>query len=69
MRLTSRTVFLFLAVLSAVQILRSRQRRLRSITTQKHEALRAWEGEGGAVPVDSHRTAAAITPAHDSGRG
>lgn len=67
MRLAARSILLFLAVLTAVQILQSRQRR-RSITTQKREALQAWEGEGGAVPVSTHRTAAAVTPANDSGR-
>ena len=66
MRLSSRSVLLLIAVLSAIQILQSRHRRRRSISAQKREALQAWEGEGGAVPVSSHRTAATVTPARGS---
>jgi hypothetical protein len=29
---------------------------------ERREALNAWEGEGGAVPVAASRTAAQITP-------
>lgn len=66
MRPSTKSILLFLAVLSAVQILQSRHRRLRSLSAQKHEALQAWEAEGGAVPVSSHRTASAVTPVRDS---
>ncbi|HUL67151.1 MAG TPA: hypothetical protein VLW55_21325 [Burkholderiaceae bacterium] len=68
MLLSARSILLFLAVLSAVHVTQSRHRRRRSISSQKREALQAWEGEGGAVPVDSHRTAAVVTPADGSAR-
>jgi hypothetical protein len=51
-----------LAVLGAQQFLEARRRRRDMLRAQKHEALQAWEGEGGAVPVGSNRTAAAVTP-------
>lgn len=52
-----------LALLGTQQFLEARRRRREAQRIQKHEALQAWEGEGGAVPVGSHRTAAAVAPA------
>lgn len=51
-----------LALLGTQQFLEARRRRREALRAQKHEALQAWEGEGGAVPVSSHRTAAAVAP-------
>jgi hypothetical protein len=51
-----------LALLGAQRLLDARRRRREMFRLQKREALQAWEGEGGAVPVSSNRTAAAVTP-------
>jgi hypothetical protein len=51
-----------LALLGAQRLLEARRRRREMLRLQKREALQAWEGEGGAVPVSSNRTAAAVTP-------
>jgi hypothetical protein len=36
-------------------------------TSQQRTDVQAWEGEGSAVPISSHRTAAAMTPADYDG--
>jgi len=68
MRLSGRSILLFLAVFVAGQILQSRYQRRHSLRSQKREALQTWEGEGGAVPLDSHRTAATVSAAQKQGR-
>ena len=59
-----------LAVVGAGQLLMTLGARRRVSRRQVHAALQAWEGEGGAVPVDDHRTAASVRPARgDPGAG
>jgi len=53
-----------LALLGASQILQI-QRSRRAIGSQGRSALQTWEGEGGAVPVSTHSTAAEVTPARN----
>jgi hypothetical protein len=59
----TKTLLLALGLWGAQRVLLARRRRQHVMRRQKNEAVRTWEGEGGAVPVSSNRTAAAVTPA------
>jgi hypothetical protein len=63
----AKTLLVVLSVWGAQQVLQARRRRAQTMRERNFEAEQAWEGEGGAVPVSSHRTAAEVTPTQ-SGR-
>lgn len=63
-RAISRFALLAAGVWAIQQMIQARHAR-RTIPVRKPEAIQAWEGEGGAVPVGGNRTAAAVTPAAD----
>jgi hypothetical protein len=63
----AKTLLIVFSVWGAQQIMQARRRRQQALRKQGHEAVRAWEGEGGAVPVSDHRTAAAVSPLPTAG--
>ena len=58
----AKTLLIVLSVWGVQQVMQARRRRQQTLHTQGHEAVRAWEGEGGAVPISDHRTAATVSP-------
>jgi hypothetical protein len=51
---------------SAYAAFRENRRRSRDTVQAKPEAVQRWEGEGGGVPVSSHRMAAQVNPDDDA---
>jgi hypothetical protein len=64
-RSLAKSLLVALAVVGASQLLLTLGARRRASRRQAPAALQTWEGEGGAVPVDDHRTAAAVRPSGD----
>lgn len=64
----TKSIVFFLASLGIQQFVQARLRRSRALHQQKGEAVAAWEGEGGAVPVSDHRIAASVRPAGEVSR-
>ncbi len=66
----SRTITRF-ALLAAglwtLQQLMHARRARHAIPARKPADIESWEGEGGAVPVGTNRTAAAVTPGASAG--
>ena len=65
----AQSLLVALAVLATRQFFEARRQRGLALRAQKRDALQAWEGEGGAVPVSTHRTAAVVAPVHADGHG
>jgi len=58
----AKSLLIVLSVWGVQQIMQAHRRRQQTLRKQGHEAVRAWEGEGGAVPINDHRTAATVSP-------
>lgn len=61
----SRTIFRFALLAGGfwtIQQLMHARRARHATPARKPEAIENWEGEGGAVPLGTNRTAAAVTP-------
>ena len=59
----AKSLLVALAVVGASQLFLTLGTRRRVARKQTRSAVQTWEGEGGAVPVDDHRTAASVRPA------
>jgi hypothetical protein len=58
----AKSLLAVLGLLAARQLFVARRRALRDPHPRKPDPVKTWENEGGAVPVSSHRTAAAVNP-------
>jgi hypothetical protein len=60
-RTLSRFALLAAGLWTIQQLVHARRAR-HAVPARKPEAIESWEGEGGAVPLGTNRTAAAVTP-------
>lgn len=65
----AKSLLVVLGLWGARRIYLARRRAQNAALRQKVDPVKTWEGEGGAVPVSSNRTAALVNPLPGDVRG
>jgi hypothetical protein len=58
----AKTLLILFGVWGTQQLVQAHRRREAARPRSNRAAVQTWEGEGGAVPVSDHRTAAEVSP-------